>query len=100
MCSSDLYDNGIPAYAAFPLSSVDFESASAEAIILEEREPSEVLSLQYHGLPVAPEGARARDFAFDVTPHRLLSGLITERGVLCPPFFRNLSVLKQFGRDE
>ena len=94
------YDNGIPAYAAFPLASVDFESASAEAIPLEEREPSEVLSLQYHGFPAAPEAARARDFAFDVTPHRLLSGLITERGVLCPPFFRNLSVLKQFGRDE
>ena len=94
------YDNGIPAYAAFPLASVDFESASADDIRLEERDPSVVLSIRYQNLPTAPEGARARDYALDITPHRLLSGLITERGVLYPPFFRNLTVLKQYGRDE
>ncbi|HQH57592.1 MAG TPA: S-methyl-5-thioribose-1-phosphate isomerase [Anaerolineaceae bacterium] len=94
------YDNGIPAYSAFPLDSVDFDSPSAEAIPIEERDPSEVLALTYRGLPAAPEGARARNYAFDVTPHRLLSGLITDRGILYPPFFRNLSVLKPHGREE
>lgn len=94
------YDNGIPAYSAFPLASVDFESANANEIKIEERDESEVLSLSYHGLPTAPVGARARNYAFDVTPHRLLSGLITDRGILYPPFFRNLSVLRQYGREE
>lgn len=94
------YDNGIPAYAAFPLASVDFDSPNGETIRLEEGDPTELLSIRYHDLPAAPQNVRARNFAFDVTPHRLLSGLITERGVLYPPFFRNLTVLKQYGRDE
>jgi len=94
------YDNGIPAYAALPLSSVDFECPSAENIIIGERNQADVFALQYRGLPAAPEGATARNFALDVTPHRLLSGLITDRGVLYPPFFRSLSVLRQFGREE
>lgn len=94
------YDNGIPAYAAFPLSSVDFECPSAENIIIGERDQADIFALQYRGLPAAPVGATARNFALDVTPNRLLSGLITDRGVLYPPFFRSLSVLRQFGREE
>ena len=94
MLALGAYDNGIPAYSVFPLSTVDYTMASGEKIEIEERNPEEVLSLQFDGQPVAPKDASAKNFAFDVTPHRLLSGLITERGVLYPPFFRNLAVLR------
>ncbi|HPS33440.1 MAG TPA: s-methyl-5-thioribose-1-phosphate isomerase [Anaerolineaceae bacterium] len=94
------YDNGVPAYAAFPLACVDFDSPSAGHASLEESDPSEVLSIRYYDSATAPESSRARNFTLDITSQRLLSGLITDRGVLYPPFFRNLTVLKQYGRDE
>lgn len=91
------YDNAVPAYSVFPLSTVDFNCPSGENIPIEERPQAEVLNLQFNGENVMPEGASARNFAFDVTPHRLISGLITEHGVLYPPFCRNLSLLKPKG---
>ncbi len=99
MLSLAAYDNGIPAYAAFPISTIDFNSPNGDAVPIEERDPSEVLELTFQGKAVMPEGATARNYAFDVTPHRLLSGLITESGVLYPPFFRSLAVLKHAGRN-
>lgn len=99
MLSLAAYDNGIPAYAAFPLSSVDFESPNGDVVPIEERDPSEVLAITYQGQQVAPAGASAQNYAFDITPHRLLSGLITEKGVLYPPFFRSLAILKHAGRN-
>ncbi|MEA3327255.1 MAG: S-methyl-5-thioribose-1-phosphate isomerase [Chloroflexota bacterium] len=87
------YDNGIPAYSAFPISTVDFELERGEMIPIEERDQMEVLALTLMGKPVAPEGASARNFAFDVTPSRLISGWITEKGVIYPPFMRNLRTL-------
>lgn len=99
MLSLAAYDNGIPAYAVFPMSTVDFECPNGDAVKIEERDAEEVLALEIHGIRVAPQEATARNFAFDVTPHRLLSGLITERGVLYPPFFRNLAVLRQSERS-
>jgi len=99
MLSLAAYDNGIPAYAAFPLSTVDFECPNGDAVLIEERDPAEVLALTYRGQPVAPEGATALNYAFDITPHRLLSGLITENGILYPPFFRSLTLMKHAGRN-
>lgn len=99
MLSLAAYDNGIPAYAAFPISTIDFDSPNGDAVPIEERDPDEVLALTYQGRLVVPEGATARNYAFDITPHRLLSGLITESGVLYPPFFRSLAVLKHAGRN-
>jgi methylthioribose-1-phosphate isomerase len=99
MLSLSAYDNGIPAYAAFPLSTVDFNSPNGDTVPIEERDANEVLALTYQGQAVSPEGATARNFAFDITPHRLLSGLITESGVLYPPFFRSLTLLKHSGRN-
>ena len=87
------YDNGIPAYSAFPISTVDFDLECGELIPIEERDEMEVLALTLMGKPVAPEGASARNFAFDVTPYRLISGWITEKGVIYPPFMRNLRAL-------
>ena len=94
------YDNGIPAYAAFPISTIDFSSPNGDSVPIEERDPAEVLALTYRGRAVIPEGATARNYVFDITPHRLLSGLITESGVLYPPFFRSLAVLKHAGRNS
>jgi len=84
------YDNGIPVYSAFPISTVDFELDRGELIPIEERDQAEVLQLTLMGQRVSPETATARNPAFDVTPHRLLSGWITEKGVIYPPFKENL----------
>ena len=84
------YDNGIPAYSVFPISTVDFELERGDLIPIEERDPQEVLALDLMGRRVTPEKATARNFAFDVTPNRLLSGWVTDRGVIQPPFNENL----------
>lgn len=84
------YDNGIPAYSAFPISTVDFELDRGDLIPIEERDEAEVLHIQLMGQRVTPENASARNFAFDVTPARLMSAWITEKGVIYPPFKENL----------
>ena len=84
------YDNGIPAYSAFPISTVDFDLVRGDLIPIEEREETEVLQISLMGKRVTPENASARNFAFDVTPARLISAWITEKGVIYPPFKHNL----------
>ena len=84
------YDNGIPAYSVFPISTVDFDLERGDLIPIEERDPQEVLALDLMGRRVTPEKATARNFAFDVTPNRLLSGWVTDKGVIKPPFKENL----------
>lgn len=84
------YDNGIPAYSVFPISTVDLELERGELIPIEERGADEVLGISLGGRRVTPEKATARNFAFDVTPSRLLSGWVTEKGVIYPPFKANL----------
>jgi methylthioribose-1-phosphate isomerase len=87
--------NNIPVYSVFPVSTIDFTLSSGDLIPIEERDPSEVLDLKIHGQQVAPDGAKARNPAFDVTPNHLISALITEKGIIYPPFLQNLpSVLK------
>lgn len=84
------YDNSIPVYSVFPISTVDFALERGDLIPIEEREQSEVLQIQLKDRHAAPEGASARNPAFDVTPHRLLSGWVTEKGVIYSPFKKNL----------
>ena len=84
------YDNGIPTYAVFPISTVDLELERGELIPIEERDGEEVLGISLFGRRIAPENATARNFAFDVTPNRLFSGWVTEKGVIYPPFKANL----------
>ena len=84
------YDNGIPTYGVFPISTVDLELERGELIPIEERDGEEVLGLSLFGRRVSPEKATARNFAFDVTPNRLFSGWVTEKGVIYPPFKTNL----------
>jgi methylthioribose-1-phosphate isomerase len=84
-------DNHIPVYSVFPISTVDLTLPNGDAIPIEERDPAEVLDIQIAGEHATPRGASARNPAFDITPNRLLTALITEKGVVRPPFVENLS---------
>ncbi len=84
------HDNHVPAYAVVPTSTIDLSIAHGGLIPIEERSPSEVLGIQFQGESIAPKNAKARNPAFDVTPNRLLSGIVTENGVVYPPFDINL----------
>ncbi len=83
-------DNGVPFYVAFPHSTIDWSMADGRDIPIEERGAAEVLKMtgrtrdgQVVEVEIAAPGSPARNDAFDVTPARLISGLVTERGV-CP----------------
>ncbi|HSK67032.1 MAG TPA: S-methyl-5-thioribose-1-phosphate isomerase [Anaerolineales bacterium] len=84
------HDNGVPFYPVVPTSTIDLSLAHGDLIPIEERDPEEVLGLEFHGERVAPIEAEARNIAFDVTPHRLVTGIVTENGVVYPPFEVNL----------
>lgn len=84
-------DHDIPRYAVVPTSTIDLSLRSGDEIPIEERDPSEVLGLTLLGHQVPPEGASARNPAFDVTPHRLVTGIVTENGVAYPPFEESLA---------
>ncbi len=76
--------HGVPFYVAAPLSTVDMSIQSGRDIPIEERDPHEVTHI--HGRLVAPEGVSARNIAFDVTPHELITGIVTEWGIATEPF--------------
>jgi methylthioribose-1-phosphate isomerase len=76
--------HGVPFYIAAPVSTIDANCPSGEAIPIEERSAAEVTSIG--GTQIAPEGIHVRHPAFDVTPARLITAIITDRGVLWPPF--------------
>jgi len=82
--------NNVPVYSVFPFSTIDIELAHGGLIPIEERPQDEVLDLKLHDRKVTPDNASARNPAFDVTPHELISGLITEKGVITPPFEEKL----------
>ena len=84
-------DNNVPIYSVVPTSTVDLTLAHGDLIPIEERTQVEVLDLTLMGKAVAPEGATARNPAFDVTPNRLITGIVTENGVVYPPYEKNLS---------
>jgi len=82
------HHHGIPFYPALPLSSVDPKLQTGADIPIEERSAQEVTTVR--GIPIAPEGFPAAHPAFDVTPHTLVTGIVTEKGVLYPPFDQTL----------
>ncbi|MBN1666690.1 MAG: S-methyl-5-thioribose-1-phosphate isomerase [Anaerolineales bacterium] len=84
------FDNRVPLYPVVPTSTIDLSLASGAEIPIEERSSSEVLALTFEGQPTYPQGATARNPAFDVTPHRLVTGIVTENGIVYPPFDVNL----------
>jgi methylthioribose-1-phosphate isomerase len=90
MLSLAARDNNVPAYAVVPTSTVDLSLAHGGLIPIEDRNPDEVLGIQFQGEHVAPRNARARNPAFDVTPNRLVTAIVTEGGIVYPPFEINL----------
>ncbi|MCE5295708.1 MAG: S-methyl-5-thioribose-1-phosphate isomerase [Euryarchaeota archaeon] len=76
------HELGIPFYTAAPISTFDFSIKSGEEIPIEDRSEDEVTMID--GMRVAPKGCPALNPSFDMTPHRYLSGIITEIGVLKP----------------
>ncbi len=92
------HDNGIPAYSVAPTSTVDLSLAHGGLIPIEERGGDEVLNIQLAGERVTPQNAKARNPAFDVTPNRLITGIVTENGVAYPPF--DVSLAKLVNRNS
>jgi methylthioribose-1-phosphate isomerase len=85
--------HGIPFYVAAPTSTLDLSLISGEEIPIEERNFAEVT--HFRGHPIAPKGVKVFNPAFDVTPHSLIHGIITEQGIIRKPFYKNLR--KMFG---
>ena len=84
------HDNDVPFYPVVPTSTIDLSLDHGDLIPIEERNPEEVLGLEFQGERVAPKNAKARNIAFDVTPNRLVTGIVTENGVIYPPYEINL----------
>jgi methylthioribose-1-phosphate isomerase len=83
--------HGIPFYIAAPVSTIDPHCPTGAEIPIEERSAQEVVEI--HGTRVAPEGIHVRHPAFDVTPARLITAIITERGVLRAPYAESIATL-------
>ncbi len=81
-------ENGVPFYVAAPMTTVDFACAAGAAIPIEERPGSEVLS--FAGQAIGPAGVTARYAAFDVTPARYVTAIVTDRGICRAPYERSL----------
>ena len=84
-------ENGVPFYVAAPISTFDLTLASGDQIPIEQRSPLEVTHV--FGVPVAPEDVRVENPAFDVTPNRYMTAIITERGVARAPYTESLGQL-------
>jgi methylthioribose-1-phosphate isomerase len=81
-------EHKIPFYVAAPLSTIDLDTPDGDHIPIEERNPREVTHLR--GSRLTPVGALIRNPAFDVTPHHLIAGIITERGIFRAPYVESL----------
>ena len=81
-------ENGVPFYPVVPTSTVDLALEHGDLIPIEERGPEEVVNV--FGKQIAPLNATARNPAFDVTPYRYVTGIVTEAGIVYPPFVKNL----------
>ena len=84
-------ENNIPFYVAAPLSTVDLSIHSGDRIPLEERDPSEVS--HFRNVRVGPRGVKAYNPAFDVTPGRYVTGIITEKGIVRAPYPKKIKGL-------
>ncbi len=78
------HENDVPVYAVMPTTTIDMTLASGREIPIEERGADEVTTIE--GVRFAPEGVKVGNPAFDVTPNRYLTAIVTERGIVYPPF--------------
>lgn len=84
---------GVDFYIAAPTSTIDFETASGDDIVIEQRDGDEIKKMWY-AEPMAPEAAGTYNPSFDVTDHSLITGIITEYGIVYPPYDKSLAELK------
>jgi len=87
------HENGIPVYACVPTSTIDLTLASGREIVIENRHESEVTEVGSER--IAPVNCPVYNPAFDVTPFKYLTGIITEEGICYPPFKQSLTLAKQ-----
>lgn len=81
-------ENGVPFYTVAPTSTIDMTVPDGDAVPIEERSATEVTHVE--GVCIAPEGVAVANPAFDVTPHRYVTAIVTERGIVWPPFHEGL----------
>ncbi len=82
-------ENAVPFYVAAPASTIDLSLPSGDGIVIEQRKPDEVTLIQ--GMSIAPLGVPAANPAFDVTPHRYVSAIVTDKGTLREPYVSTIS---------
>ncbi len=82
----------VPFYVAAPTTTIDLSLKNGRAIPIEERHPDEVTHLR--GVPIAPDGTAAANPAFDITPNRYVSAIITERGIIRRPYLPGLRAIR------
>jgi methylthioribose-1-phosphate isomerase len=86
--------HGIPFYIAAPTSTCDLSLAGGEQITIEERQPEEVTTIQ--GIRIAPADIHAANPAFDVTPHKYITAIITEKGIAREPYTEGLNKISGY----
>jgi len=81
-------ENGVPFYVVAPTSTIDLDVPSGHQIPIEERNPDEITHI--NGILITPAKVKAANPAFDITPHRYITGIVTENGIAYPPFALSL----------
>ena len=81
-------------YIAAPVSTIDFNTSDGKGIPIEERAKSEVIDPLDNGMLIAPDEIDVFNPSFDVTPHENITAIITEKGIIRPPFKENIKALK------
>jgi methylthioribose-1-phosphate isomerase len=84
-------EHGVPFYVAAPVSTIDLDTPDGRRIPIEERDAREMTHVKT--VRLAPEGAKVFNPSFDVTPHHLIAGIITERGIARAPYDESLAVI-------
>jgi methylthioribose-1-phosphate isomerase len=88
-------EHGIPFYVAAPFSTIDLQTPDGSQIPIEQRSALEVTHLA--GKQITPDGVKVENPAFDVTPHKYVSAIITERGIVREPYAESLRELAEVG---
>ncbi|MDD5492291.1 MAG: S-methyl-5-thioribose-1-phosphate isomerase [bacterium] len=86
-------ENHIPFYIAAPLSTIDLRKKTGQEIVIEERSADEVTMIA--GKRIAPAGISVKNPAFDITPHKYITAIITEKGIIRKPYTANLKRVKK-----
>jgi methylthioribose-1-phosphate isomerase len=88
-------ENWLPFYVVAPTSTIDLNTATGASIQIEERDGAEVRAP--YGNKLIPDSFPVRNPAFDITPHSYITGIVTEKGIVKPPYSDNLKKIKGTG---